>query len=136
MTTAGMIAKTVNEVSRENAIWESVSDRAWAFRMDDNDISWEFAAHIVKATAKEYEDALMSLLRSADGPGKRVLMATKAECEAFFLSPTFEVYMPHTDGKAFMKQVRKNAAAKAKHKAVANLKKAKRKAEEWLLKGE
>ena len=139
MGTAGMTAGSTRKVRtvEDHDRWQAQSRRHLRQRtrhhlrnqngeeFDINDDgALELAVGIVRQAARDYEEVLMKLL---SGPGETEtnrLLAEKAEIERFFLSPVFEMYMEHTDGEAFMKQVQKNAAAKAREKAVGRLEKA------------
>ena len=148
MMTAGMILKTARQAQQANEARTRERKRIEAvlaakgrhydpYRnyLQDDDASAELAVAIVKEAARHYESVLMRLLDNPAGKQRRDLLAGKADDEAFFLSPDFEAYMPHTDGRAFMKQIQKNAVEKKKQKARERLEKARKEAEQELKKG-
>ena len=128
MITVSEIMGTIREVQAENALL-SLSPKKNGVVIMDNEVAAEFAVSIVRMAAKEYEKALVSLLSRPGKDRMRKLLGRKSEIERFFLSPDFEMYMQHTDGQAFMKQIQKNAAVKAKQKALDRVEKAESKKE-------
>ena len=85
------------------------------------------AIAIVKQACDDYEKVLRQLLRKPPELKKRDLLIQKAEQEAFFTSPHFDVLVTQTDGKALMRQIQKNAVTKEHKRVEEKLKKAKAK---------
>ena len=140
MMTAGMILGAADQVRKANARWKAEVDRlrrvyaAQGKTYDPgechiNDIAsaQELAVAIVREAARTYEETLICILERRGA--SRGLLNVKAEHESFFLSQDFEMYMPNTDGKRFMKQIQKNAAQKAKQKARKRMEDAEKKIE-------
>lgn len=85
------------------------------------------AVAIVKQAADDYEKALRELLRNPTRDKRRELLSVKAENEAFFRSPYYELLVD-IDGERMIRQIQENAVRKEKERVKAKLEKAKKNA--------